>query len=478
MAFGRKKQAAEDSVLRQRIEELETQLAEKEAKIKLSESLLESVNNSTHLGIWTSYYNENGENERAVYSDEFRRMLGYSRAELPDDIQALGGLIHPDEVETVFAAYGAAAADKTNRTKYDIDYRLLTKSGEYRWFHAAGECIRKPNGMPIVFIGTFTDIDEQRLTAEEFEVTQRRQMAVDTMMLEGTWSMDLTKYDISDPESPMVFSDQFKQILGYTGSYDFPDIMESWITKIHPDDVEGASAAMGKQLSDPSGKTVFDMEYRMLHKDGQYRWVRASSTVVWAPDKSVPLMAAGTILDITEQKNNQVYFQNEMAPKIESLREVIKNISSTVKLAAVQMRDVASKQSEMADSAKEISAAVDSSMEIITSIKSIADQTNLLSLNASIEAARAGEAGRGFAVVASEVQTLSYSTKDTTNHISEILGDMNSSIRDMLNKIQSISDNINTEKTEMENIESTVDQVNQFADEIGDLVSSLYKSNV
>lgn len=206
MAFGSKKNAALEEALA-RISELEEQLAKKEEENRLTVQLLESVNNSTHLGIWTSYYNEAGENDRVVYSDEFRRMLGFSKTELPDDIAALGKIIHPDEVEAVYAAYGAAAADKSGRTKYDIDYRLLTKNSDYKWFHAAGECIRDKKGTPIVFIGTFTDIDEQKRTSDVLEINERRQGAVDLMMLEGTWSMDLTRYAIDDIHSPMVFSD-------------------------------------------------------------------------------------------------------------------------------------------------------------------------------------------------------------------------------------------------------------------------------
>ena len=99
--------------------------------------------------------------------------------------------------------------------------------------------------------------------------------------------------------------------------------MNSWITKIHPDDVAAASEAMGKQLSDPSGNTVFDMEYRMRHKNGEYRWVRAFSTVVWSKDKTTPLMAAGTILDVTDDKKNKMRFKEEMAPNIQSLRKGI-----------------------------------------------------------------------------------------------------------------------------------------------------------
>ena len=185
-------------------------------------------------------------------------------------------------------------------------------------------------------------------------------------------------------------------------------------------------------------------------------------------------MAAGTILDITEQKKNKLRFQEEMAPKIESLRNGISEIATTVGTATNQMREVARQQNDMTESAKKIELAVGASMDIITSIKNIADQTNLLSLNASIEAARAGEAGRGFAVVANEVQNLSNSSKETTERISGILNEMNDSIQEMLGKITLVSENVSAENTEMEEIDSTIEKLHSFADEIGSMVSTLF----
>ena len=472
--FGKRREGSA-SELENKIKALEESLAAEKRRADENEQMLDMVNKCARLGLWMSFYNEDGSQGQVIYSDVMRDMLGFTKEDLPDHIDSLGKIIHPDDVEKVFAAYGAAAADSTNRTKYDVEYRLLTKRDDYKLFHATGDVVRYPNGAPRIFIGTFADIDEQRKTEEALETGRRRQGAVDLMMLEGSWSMDLTKYAIDDPNSPMVFSDQFKKILGYNNPNEFPDVMSAWITRMHPDDVAEASAAMGKQLSDPSGKTVFDMEYRMMHKDGEYRWVRASSTVVWSQDRSAPLMAAGTILDITEEKKNALRFREEMAPKIEALRNGISEITATVRNAASQMNNMASEQQNLTKSAEQISAAVDSSMEIITSIKSIADQTNLLSLNASIEAARAGDAGKGFAVVATEVQALSNSTKETTEHISGILGDMNSSIKEMLNKISSISENVSSENEDMEGINDTVEKLSDFANEIGEMVSTLYK---
>lgn len=458
----------------ERIEQLEAELAAAKAEAEMNARKLDITNEITHAGLWFAYFDENGEQTGVEFSDEFRRMVNLTREEFPDSVESMGTIVHPDDIGPMYDAYGKCYADASGRTKYDVEYRIKVKGVGYKWFHAQGLILRRPDRTALLFIGTFNDIDEEKSTKEALMMAKYRQGAVDNMMLEGTWSMELIHNDISDPASPMIFSDQFKRLLGYHDSNDFPDVMSSWITKIHPDDVGGASARIAEQLADKTGNTDFDLKYRMMHKDGTYRWFRASSDVVWSKDRT-PIMVAGTILDITEEMENAERFRTEMEPNLAALTGSIGEISTTVDEATLQIQSVADRQNDISRAAESIEEAVDKSMAIIQSIQKIAAQTNLLSLNASIEAARAGDAGRGFAVVASEVSTLAQSTKNTTTNIATILTDMYNAVKDVMSKIIEINDSISSQSASMEEINASVSELSGRAAKISEMATTLYK---
>ena len=186
------------------------------------------------------------------------------------------------------------------------------------------------------------------------------------------------------------------------------------------DDFEGA---VGKIVETVSSAST-ELEASAAHPE-RHRRTRADSTTTVAAASEEASTNVQSVASATE----------EMASSVNEISRQVQESARMATEAVGQARDTNDRVSELSRAASRIG-------DVVELINTIAEQTNLLALNATIEAARAGEAGRGFAVVASEVKALAEQTSKATGEIGQQISGIQAATQELVGAIKEISSTI------------------------------------
>jgi methyl-accepting chemotaxis protein len=208
--------------------------------------------------------------------------------------------------------------------------------------------------------------------------------------------------------------------------------------KTASDELSGAAAVLDEST---------ECQTELLQQQAGFLTEVSATTKELEQTSSLATQQAETVLGIARSATE--YSRSGEASASESLEKVqeIRN----------HMRDIVTRSGELGEQARQVG-------EIVESVKEIASQSQILSLNASIEAARAGEAGRGFAVVAHEVRALAEQSGQSANRIGKIVQDI---MRAVAATVQMTEQGNQSMKAGIERIQASGESLKEIGSFIG-----------
>ncbi|MFQ2730224.1 methyl-accepting chemotaxis protein [Aeromonas caviae] len=212
----------------------------------------------------------------------------------------------------------------------------------------------------------------------------------------------------------------------------------------------------------------FDKKGHEVWLEATYNAVRGSHGKVIKVIKFASNITPQISKDQAVQHVAKVANETSVTTKSSAIKgeEMLTTVVSTSDNIVRQMEHASTLMSKLHAQSQNITA-------IVSTISSIADQTNLLALNAAIEAARAGEQGRGFAVVADEVRQLAARTSLSTNEIANVVSQNQQLTRQVSEQIQSAADGAIHGQKQIDDVAKVMEEIRHGAEEVSTIISEL-----
>jgi len=252
-----------------------TALRESEAKFRAITDAMPQMVWSTLPDGYHDYYNE-----------RWYQYTGLAPGET--DGERWETVFHPDDRERAWDLWRHALA---TGEQYEVEYRLRHRSGEYRWVLGRALAVRDAQGRIVRWMGTCTEIHQQKRNEEALLDAQLRLSASLVAADIGTWTYDLrTDRVYADRNLARMFGVDERQAAG--------GHIDNYLAAVHPDDVAQTQAAIRQAIVEGG---AYECHYRLRHPGGGWRQVLARGKISF-DDAGQPAWLPGIVLDVTRQR--------------------------------------------------------------------------------------------------------------------------------------------------------------------------------
>lgn len=186
---------------------------------------------------------------------------------------------------------------------FEIEATMRRKSGEVFFAHTSLSPLTDETGEVIGIISYSLDISERKSIEQSLKESEERLKLAIAGADDGIWDWDIDT-------NTVFYSSRYKALIGYTEE-EFPDVLNSFVDHLHPDDYEDALNAINNHLD---SRLPYDVEYRLRTKSGSYCWFRARGQALWN-DAGKAIRMSGSIRDIDDKKKTEIeltHYQNRL----------------------------------------------------------------------------------------------------------------------------------------------------------------------
>ena len=225
--------------------------------------------------------------------------FGLSERELPG-VNWLH-LIHRDDHAMLLARWAEALRIGE---PFEEEHRLRRVDGQYRWHLNRVLPVRDGDGLVTGWIGTATDIHENKLLEQELRESQHFTAA---MIDAAPWMVYV--YDLIEHRNVFA-SAHSESLLGYPVD-EYRAMGSGFLRRLmHPDDHERLTEHASR-IAAAADNEVLELEYRLRNGSGEWRWMHSRDVVFKRDEQGVPVQVLGVVLDITERKQRQQRLERE-----------------------------------------------------------------------------------------------------------------------------------------------------------------------